>query len=155
MLSVCVRSVNPITNQPQIAFIKMAAPVSAPVAAEPKKRSPRNGMLSVTEMFAEQEENNADLRDEMNQARKEFAALAVECLPSLSVLRLSKGMSQTKLAQLVKTSQSHIARIEAKSLAVSLETAYKIANALDVSMDQVTPLLLQEPKELHPTVVES
>lgn len=49
---------------------------------------------------------------------------------SLRAMRLSKGLSQARLASLVGTTQSHIARIESGAPDVQISTLTRIAQAL-------------------------
>lgn len=60
---------------------------------------------------------------------------------SLAKLRLKRGMSQTKLAQQIGTSQAHIAKIEAGAVKLYWQTAVKLADALGISLDELRPLV--------------
>lgn len=69
----------------------------------------------------------------MEEARKNFAkSFYSNGSDALTALRLSMGLSQTRLAQLVGTSQSHIARIEGGKTDPGTEMVAKIAVALAV-----------------------
>lgn len=57
--------------------------------------------------------------------------------PSLRTLRARCGLTQAKLATLVGTSQSRIARIEAKREEMSFIFARRLAGALGVSLDNL------------------
>ena len=57
--------------------------------------------------------------------------------PSLKTLRARCGLTQAKLATLVGTSQSRIARIEAKREDMSFTFARRLAGALGVSLDNL------------------
>lgn len=75
----------------------------------------------------------AALMDEMCQGRA----------PStLAEARMARGVSQHDLAALTGLTQPHIAKIEARKLAIQLATARKIAAALSMSIDEVAPLVL-------------
>ena len=50
-------------------------------------------------------------------------------------LRLRKGWSQSRLAEALGTSQSHIARIERGTENLALETCRKLCNALGIDMN--------------------
>jgi DNA-binding XRE family transcriptional regulator len=52
------------------------------------------------------------------------------------VYRLHRGLSQAQLATRAATSQPHIARIESGSEDIRLSTARKIADALEISLEQ-------------------
>jgi DNA-binding XRE family transcriptional regulator len=56
---------------------------------------------------------------------------------SLTALRLSKGVSQAKLAAMIDTQQPAIARIEKGDVDLMFSTIEKIAKALDVSIGEV------------------
>lgn len=62
---------------------------------------------------------------------------------AIKKIRKEKGLSQLELANLIDSSQSHIANIEAGRRRISYETLEKIAQALGVSVAQ----LLTTPKE--------
>ena len=68
-----------------------------------------------------------------------------DLLPTLRLQRLRKHLSQTRLGQLLKISQSHLARIERGGMDVRLSTLTEIARALDLE-----PMLV--PKHLVPAV---
>lgn len=51
---------------------------------------------------------------------------------TLSTLRLARGLSQARLADIVGTSQSHIARVELGRMDPSTDLVARIATALDV-----------------------
>jgi predicted transcriptional regulator len=57
--------------------------------------------------------------------------------PTLKEMRLRMGMSQTELATRISTSQPRIARLEAGKENPSLETAKKLANALDTDVNSI------------------
>lgn len=61
---------------------------------------------------------------------------------TLGEVRLARGLSQQDLANLTGLTQSHIAKIEARKLAIQLATAQKIAQAVELSIDQLAPLVL-------------
>lgn len=56
---------------------------------------------------------------------------------SLTALRLSKGISQAKLAELIDSQQPYIARIEKGDADVMFSTIEKLAKALNVSIGEV------------------
>lgn len=69
----------------------------------------------------------------LQNARQKLATKAYGDEPcSLSALRLAAGLSQSSLANLVKTSQSHIARIESGKTDPGTQLIGKIAIALGV-----------------------
>jgi transcriptional regulator with XRE-family HTH domain len=50
-------------------------------------------------------------------------------------LRLRKGWSRTRLAEALRTSQSHVARIERGTENLTIETCRKLAKALDIDLN--------------------
>lgn len=71
----------------------------------------------------------------------EKAGRAVRLAFEIRALREKKGLSQRELAELVGTTQSAIARLEAGNVSPSLRTLDKIAGALgaEVSLTIVDP----------------
>lgn len=90
---------------------------------------------SLVEEF-EQDPAKADL---IADARKWLAALdpVLQTDPDLRMLRLRRGLSQTALARLIGTSQSHVARIESGSIDPGLGTCRRLATALDVDLNEL------------------
>lgn len=112
------------------------------------RRSPRNGKLSISATSFLDEGSSPAYKAAMENARAELIEEYKEFIPeSLSKIRLQKGFSQTALASIIGTSQSHVAKIEAKMLDVKFSTATKIADALAISLDQLRPLILLEQSE--------
>lgn len=92
---------------------------------------------------AERESTDAGYRARMSSARVALAEdLFAGTPPSLTKLRLARGLSQHQLAEATGTSQPHIAKIEAKKVRVLLVTAAKIADALGVSLDDIREMLV-------------
>jgi ribosome-binding protein aMBF1 (putative translation factor) len=54
---------------------------------------------------------------------------------TVRTLRLRKGWSQTRLAEALRTSQSHVARIERGTENLTIETCRKLAKALDIDLN--------------------
>lgn len=69
----------------------------------------------------------------LERARKHLAiTLYASESNTLTALRLSAGLSQARLAQLIGTSQSHVARIEGGQTDPGTEVIAKMAMALGV-----------------------
>lgn len=60
---------------------------------------------------------------------------------TVRTLRLRKGWSQTRLAEEIITSQSHIARIERGTENIAIETCRRLAVALEVDMNTLNDAL--------------
>lgn len=116
------------------------------VSVVPTSRIPEN-CVSVDDLIERWKSSNKD--HSLLSAAREWVAdkLYGDQPGSLRSLRLRKGMSQTDLAQIVGTSQSHIARIEQKSDDIRLSTARKIADALEISLDDLNHALLSKSAE--------
>lgn len=82
-----------------------------------------------------------DRANALERSRRKLAVNVELPLTGLARLRLSKGLSQQKLADLIKTSQSHVARIETGRENVLLATAVKLASALETSLAEVSAAL--------------
>lgn len=65
-------------------------------------------------------------------------------LNPIANIRLKKGYSQTTLATMIGTSQSHIARIESGKVKMLFDTAIKMSAALSVSLDELKPAIISE-----------
>ncbi len=56
---------------------------------------------------------------------------------NIAYYRKVKGLSQSRLAELVNVSRTHMSRIETADCAVSLDVVFDIADALCVSTDKL------------------
>jgi DNA-binding XRE family transcriptional regulator len=127
----------PAASCMQVVRVVMPEPVHPVI-----KRSPRNGKMPAHVAQYERELNNADYRNEMQQARERLAQDMAELgIDSLATLRLNRGLSQSQLAQMIGTSQPHIAKIEAGSGIPNWATVVKIADVLNVSLDGLRPFI--------------
>ncbi|MBV7482496.1 helix-turn-helix transcriptional regulator [Bordetella sp. BOR01] len=77
----------------------------------------------------------------LSRARQKLSSMLKEhdgdAPGTLAELRLSKGLSQTALADITGMQQSYIARIERSKAELRSSTVKKLAQALDVSCDQI------------------
>jgi len=111
---------------------------------DPRPQTPAN-YSSIGDLVA-QWEQDADSRAALEQGRQwvadTFYAADGDTVRSL---RLRKGWSQTRLAQALGTSQSHVARIERGSENLAIGTCRRLAAALDIDMNTLDRALkLQE-----------
>ncbi|MFB1488914.1 MULTISPECIES: helix-turn-helix domain-containing protein [unclassified Thiocapsa] len=60
---------------------------------------------------------------------------------TVRTLRLRKGWSQTRLAEALGTSQSHVARIERGTENLAIQTCRKLAAALDIDLNTLDQAL--------------
>ena len=83
---------------------------------------------------------DADFAERLSRARQKIAETHYPD-NSLASLRLTKGYSQKQLADLVGTSQPHIARIEAGTEDIRISTIKRLANALNIPIEELINLL--------------
>ena len=63
---------------------------------------------------------------------------------TVRTLRLRKGWSQSRLAEALSTSQSHIARIERGTENLAIETCRRLCNALEVDLNTLDQALKRQ-----------
>lgn len=63
---------------------------------------------------------------------------------TIRTMRLRKGWSQAHLAEMLASSQPHVARIESGASAVVMETARKLAQAFGVDMNTIDKALTRQ-----------
>lgn len=108
----------------------------------PTRVSPRTHRPSFASEVAAREKVDGKYRGEMSNARQYLAQTFLPGNPaSLAKLRLQRGLSQAELARIIQSSQPHIAKIEAGSIKIYWDTAIKLADALNVSLDMLRPLI--------------
>jgi len=135
-------------NEPQSG----TTPISLTLATSLEKRSPRNGRLPRTVAVAQRESADPDYKARLSVARAILASDLMEGdVASLAKLRLKQGLSQQQLAKNIGTSQPHIAKIEAGTVKIYWDTAIRIADALNVSLDELRPLI--RVSSAHPKIV--
>jgi len=112
----------------------------------PRPEAPLGEFQDVSDFFRAFGSNKPGWDDLAKSARQALAqsTIAEARLSALARARLAKGLSQSQLAQLIGTSQSHIARIEAHSIDPQLGTMEKIATALDIPIDQLVVRFIDE-----------
>jgi len=89
------------------------------------------GYKSVEQLVAESEKDPKK-RAALEDARRWVATTFYPKEDSLRTLRLKKGLSQARLAALVGTTQSHIARVESGATDVQVGTLMRLAQALGI-----------------------
>ncbi|MCY1303217.1 transcriptional regulator, y4mF family [compost metagenome] len=93
---------------------------------QPKKGRALSSFLSDWEG---DQEKSADLKEARAWLGEEVSKTSAG--ETLKTLRLKKGLSQSQLAALMKTSQPHIVRIEKGRDTITFETLCKLSEALD------------------------
>lgn len=82
-----------------------------------------------------------DFKAALPEARAEVARGLYGDVRTLASLRLLRGLSQSELAQAVETSQPAIAFYESGKRQPMLDTAKRIADVLQISLDELYDLL--------------
>ena len=91
------------------------------------------------EMWEADESNKKHLVDARKWLSESLNKATVA--PTLASLRLAKGWSQKKLAEVMASSQSHMARLEQGTEDVRLSTLRKLMVALDVDLNTIDAAL--------------
>ena len=73
----------------------------------------------------------------------EFIELKLKLAQSLRALRLKKGLVQVRVAKIVHSSQSRVAKMEAGDASVSLDLLVKSQLALGISGSQLGRILIR------------
>lgn len=91
-----------------------------------------------------------EFQETMRASRKVLAEEMEElAAPTLSTARLKRGFSQSRVASIMNTSQSHISKIEAGEVKLHLDTAKRLADVLGISLDTLYSLLPNKPEKLE------
>jgi len=95
------------------------------------------GFRDISKLISEREQSQIK-KEALDRARKRLAArIEAASKPTLSTLRLRKGMSQEALAQAIGNSQSGYSRIESGKAQPAFETMQKLVEILSVSWDEL------------------
>lgn len=101
-----------------------------------------DGRVPRAALSAQRERLDTVFRSRMQEARVELARDTLADAPqTLSMLRLSRGMSQQRLAEAIGSTQPYIARMEAGNVNLQWDTATRLADALGVKLDELRPIL--------------
>ncbi|WP_420816130.1 helix-turn-helix domain-containing protein [Paraburkholderia phosphatilytica] len=118
------------------------------------RRSPRTGKLPYGASLAQVEGADPAMRDRMHAARRRLAPeLGNDVRNCVARLRLERGLSQQRLAELSGLTQPHLAKIEGGKLSIQFATAVRLAEALEVPLDLLKPLVQELVAE--PPIAES
>lgn len=88
-----------------------------------------DGYRSIDQVISDSEKDAAK-RAALEDARRWAADTFYPGEKSLRAIRLKKGLSQSRLAELIGTTQAHIARIESGATDVQVGTLVRLAKAL-------------------------
>lgn len=95
-------------------------------------------------------EKDPEKKKHLINARKWIGeALYSQEPPTLKAYRLNLGLSQTDLAMLINSSQSHVARIERGTENLHIETCRKLCAALKIDMNHLDELLFNQESEFN------
>lgn len=125
-------------------FLTQTTSDGSVVTVTARMPTPPNGYLTVGQIVSELADSpNFD----MSAARRWVRSTLYENEgETLRTLRLSKGKSQAELASEIGTSQSHIARIEAGTQTIYIQTARKLAKVLEIDMNALDKALERQEK---------
>jgi ribosome-binding protein aMBF1 (putative translation factor) len=111
-------------------------------APAPAEAPPRHSTIDALVSEWEQDEGG---RAALVEGRKWVAdAFFAEEGDTVRSLRLRKGWSQTRLAEELATSQSHVARIERGTENLTIETCRKLARALEIDLNTLDQALVRQ-----------
>ena len=91
--------------------------------------------------FVSEQEKDPQFENALKQSRRLIADKIYPEPETISKLRLERGLSQKQLADLIGSSQPHIARIESGREDIRLSTVKKLSEALDLSVSEVIDAL--------------
>lgn len=122
--------------------------IQGAAAAKPDAPKPRRpGTKSFSASVSDREAADAVFAGRMAAARARIAPDLYDVPQTLAALRLSRGLSQMALAARLGTSQSHIAKIESGKLKIQFDTAAALADALNISLDELRPMISGAPRK--------
>ena len=99
---------------------------------------------SISQLTAEWEQD-ADGRSALEEGRQWVVdAFYGEDGDTVRTLRLRKGWSQARLAEVLATSQPHVARIERGTENLTIETCRKLARALGIDLNALDQALKRQ-----------
>ncbi len=102
------------------------------------------GFVTMNNFVAEMEDD-PEKAVFLAKARKDLAnSRMANSVQTVRDLRLGRGMSQTQLARLAQTSQSHIARIEKGTENLAISTCRKLCRVLGVDMNTLNQALVAQ-----------
>lgn len=91
--------------------------------------------------LAKKWEKDDKRKSELESARKWIANEVIADEETIKSYRLKNGWSQVKLADMLNTSQSHVARIEKGTENLTIQTCRKLCHVLNIDMNKLDVLL--------------
>jgi len=101
------------------------------------------GFTNIDDLVAEFEKD-PEAQAALAEGRKWVVETYYDDFETISAIRLKKGWSQTHLAEVMGTSQSHIARIEKGRDNLTLKTLRGLCKALDIDMNTLDAALYRQ-----------
>lgn len=105
---------------------------------------PRKNISTLSSFLDELSAEDENFDSDMEESRAWVAERYYSNENSLRKMRLSKGWSQSYLAEQLKTSQAQIAKIELKKADPQLTTIKKLAAVFDISVGDMANILAGE-----------
>lgn len=116
--------------------------LTLPTLVPGSRRSPRTGRLPLNASIAQREAADDQFRERMARARARLATeMADDQQNCVARMRLARGLSQHRLAEMSGLTQPHLAKIESGRLSIQFVTAVRLAEALGISVDDLRPLV--------------
>ncbi len=84
---------------------------------------------------------------DLSPKENEYIELKLALARNLSKVRRAKHLTQTQLAERIKSSQSRVAKMEAGDPTVSVDLLIKSLLELDVSKNQLAKFITSKPKQ--------
>lgn len=110
-------------------------------APQPQTPAKHTSISQLTAEWEQDAQGRADLKEGRQWVADTFYG---EDGDTVRTLRLRKGWSQTRLADELATSQSHIARIERGTENLTIETCRKLARALSIDLNTLDQALKRQ-----------
>lgn len=105
---------------------------------------PRKSISTFSSFLAELSEEDQLFDSDMKEARQWVADKYYAGENSLRKMRLSRGWSQSYLAEKLQTSQAQVAKLELRKTDPQLTTIKKLAAAFDISVGDMASVLAEE-----------
>lgn len=138
----------PVIGRPEVGHEAVSAPQKAQVFhiaayATPEEPAPAGHMAldDLVRNWSRDESRRKAIEDARRWAADSLASEAGE---TIRTLRLRRGLSQARLAEMIGTSQPHIARIERGTENVTIDTCRRLAAALEVDMNTLDQALRRQ-----------
>lgn len=125
-----------------IASAQRLTSIESVIVSRPKAKPASLFSDFAAELLAE----NPAMAAKVSAARQKISRSLPHEGKTLRRLRMEKGLSQAALAEMIGTSQSHIARLEKNPSSMLLDTAERLGGVFDVDKFEIMQLESTPPK---------